>query len=264
MSLYFFQYLGYYSTFFKVPKLTLLSKHGTFRPTIMGLVMKNSDEDVEKITEDAFAAYDKFANVETALTKLTKLKGVGPATASLILATHDATRIVFFGDEVYVWLSGTAKKDIKYNAKEYLDLVSKSKDLMEKLDVDARDVEKVGFVLVHEDSGSSTKTKETPAKPEKSAAEVAARKLQLQEMAAKGRAEKVAKQASKQATKDAKGAAFRARIDAAREKAKKDGTYVVKEKPAPSGRPRGRPPGSSKRAASETDQTAAAKRPKRA
>lgn len=238
----------------------------------MNLVKGNSEDEVERITKDAFQAYDKDGDVAAAVDALTKLKGVGPATGSLILATHDATRVVFFGDEVYMWLCTAAKKDIKYTTKEFAALVSKSQELIARLKVDARDVEKVGFVLATEDStgvqpknkGKGTPKKEAPAKPEKSEAEIAARKQQLQEMAAKGRAEKVAKQAAKQAARESKGAAFRARIDAAREIGKKEGTYVVKEKPSPSGRPRGRPPGSAKRAASDIDKTAAAKRSKRA
>jgi len=86
---------------------------------------------------------------------LTKLKGIGPATASLLLSVHDAESVVFFSDEIYRWLCCDGRDStIKYNLKEYQDLVLKSHEVISRLKVDARDVEKVAFVLVRaEDRG---------------------------------------------------------------------------------------------------------------
>jgi hypothetical protein len=162
------------------------------------------------------------------------------------LSVHDATQVVFFGDEVYVWLCGGTKKDIKYNNKELKALRTKSQEFIKKLGVDARDVEKVGFVLIHENEGAlppKKAKKELAPKPEKSEKDIAARKAQLQAIAAKGRAEREAKREAREASKAAKGAAFRARIDAARELGKKTGNFIAKPAYTPSGKPRGRPPG---------------------
>jgi hypothetical protein len=79
------------------------------------------------------------------------LKGVGPATASLLLSVHDPENIIFFSDEAYRWLCTNGEKaNPKYNVKEYDDLHAKSKALIAKLKVSPTDVEKVAFVIIKE------------------------------------------------------------------------------------------------------------------
>lgn len=77
---------------------------------------------------------------------------MGPATASLLLSVYDPTKVVFFSDEAYRWLcaSGNPKAEIKYNFKEIDQLFEKSKDLMDRLQVTALDIEKVAYVLMKE------------------------------------------------------------------------------------------------------------------
>ena len=108
-------------------------KHGTFRPRLLALVSSNSDEEVESVTMKAFEIYSQPPTKEKgsrnkaigdsnsdddddgnanqridrfiqALTHLTTLKGVGPATASLILSCWDPRKVPFFSDEVFRWL----------------------------------------------------------------------------------------------------------------------------------------------------------------
>lgn len=232
-----------------------LRKHGTFRPNLIKLAESNMEDEIKTTTLAAFETYkqDKF-EVTKAINKLTTLKGIGPATASLLLSVHDAAGVVFFGDEVFQWICSDGKKaTIKYNMKEYEDLVSKSRKLIKRLGVDARDVEKVGFVLMKEAIGLTTKengstavekkvngkepetavedekeadSEDKPAKRRKRGSKpvekkeptdmTAERKAQLVAVAAKGRAARIARKEARAA----KGQKFRERVDAAREKKK--------------------------------------------
>ncbi|KAF2491061.1 hypothetical protein BU16DRAFT_142557 [Lophium mytilinum] len=72
-------------------------KHGTFRPTLLKLVASNPAERIEESTRNAFAALPDTA---AALPLLTPLSGIGPATASLLLAVAAPERAPFFSDEM--------------------------------------------------------------------------------------------------------------------------------------------------------------------
>ncbi|KAI1031495.1 hypothetical protein LB504_000577 [Fusarium proliferatum] len=124
-------------------------RHGKFRPTLMNLVSSNDANDAQEIVKQALEAYKRDFDIEAAVGVLTKLRGIGPATASLLLAVHDPTRVIFFADEAFWWLCCNGKQSpIKYNAKEYRMLCSKVDDLRNRLDVQASDVEKVAYVLM--------------------------------------------------------------------------------------------------------------------
>lgn len=128
-------------------------RHGTFRPTLPKLVAKNSDEAIKAATTDAFSHYASHStDIAGTLQKLSEpLKGIGPATASLLLAIHDPEHIIFFSDEAYRWLvAGGEKASPKYSVKEFDELHAKAKTLMAKLKVTPIEVEKVAFVLIKE------------------------------------------------------------------------------------------------------------------
>lgn len=128
-------------------------RHGTFRPTLPKLVASNSNELIKEATRNAFTLYDQSpTNIEGVVKMLSgPLKGIGPATASLILAVHDPDQIIFFSDEVYRWLvHGGEKASPKYNLKEFDDLFIKAKALVNRLSVSALAVEKVAYVLIKE------------------------------------------------------------------------------------------------------------------
>jgi hypothetical protein len=134
--------------------LTSTSRHGTFRPTLMSLVSSNSPETVKSTISKAITTYRAKSDTSAALTTLAQLKGIGPATASLLLAVHDADNVIFFADEVFYWLClGGVKGSIKYTAKEYAMLSEKARSLCERLGVRAVDVERVAFVLMREGGG---------------------------------------------------------------------------------------------------------------
>lgn len=75
------------------------SSHGKFRPSLKGLVQQNSEGFVKETTTAGFSA-DSWSD---SLDILTKLKGIGPATAALLLSTSDPETLPFFSDELFRW-----------------------------------------------------------------------------------------------------------------------------------------------------------------
>ncbi|KAL2136630.1 hypothetical protein VTI74DRAFT_2659 [Chaetomium olivicolor] len=137
--------------------------HGKFRPTLMKLVSSNDPGFVKDTVQKAVKHYQDKSDVTGALDILTQLKGIGPATASLLLAVHDASRVIFFADEAFYWLCGGGTKvPLKYNIKEYTELNKRAQALTKRLDVKAVDVERVAFVLMRESAGN---TSTSPTKP---------------------------------------------------------------------------------------------------
>jgi hypothetical protein len=115
----------------------------------MKLVSGNEPSVVKDIIRTAVQAYKKNkSNPQAALDILVKLKGIGPATASLLLTVHDPEWVIFFSDEAFYWLCGGGEKvPLKYNAKEYVMLREAAGKVQKRLDVSATDVEKVAYVL---------------------------------------------------------------------------------------------------------------------
>jgi hypothetical protein len=133
-------------------------KHGRFRPTLMGLVNKNTESEVINVTTEAFAMpLDSATDVKAALAALTKLKGIGPATASLLLSVKAPEYVPFFSDELYRWACWNStsgwKQEIKYTEKVYLELFDRVQKVRDRVSSDlggkvsALDVEKVAYVL---------------------------------------------------------------------------------------------------------------------
>ncbi|KAK7739895.1 hypothetical protein SLS53_005488 [Cytospora paraplurivora] len=126
-------------------------KHGKFRPTLMGLVSSNDESSVKNTIKDALDLYKQASDIPATIGILTKLRGIGPATASLLLAVHDPERVIFFSDEAFYWLCCHGKSGpIKYNAKEYRELSENARVLAERLEATAVDVERVAYVLMND------------------------------------------------------------------------------------------------------------------
>ena len=93
------------------------------------------------------------------MTALSKLKGIGPATASLLLSCYDPVNVPFFSDELYRylhWEETRAKgwdRKIGYTMKEYKTLYDRLQPLRERLqkeggqEVKAVDVEKMAYAM---------------------------------------------------------------------------------------------------------------------
>ncbi|KAH3671716.1 hypothetical protein OGAPHI_000421 [Ogataea philodendri] len=116
---------------------------GKFRATLEKLIQSNDPDSVKSFTDAAFQVLVDWTKsrsdasepfpivVRKAMDHACKLRGVGPATATLILSlsgpalrmsdlgAHD---VPFFSDEVFEILNPSYGK-IKYTAKEYIDLV---------------------------------------------------------------------------------------------------------------------------------------------
>ncbi|GLB10400.1 hypothetical protein AtubIFM57258_006806 [Aspergillus tubingensis] len=89
-------------------------QHGTFRPALLGMIRSNSESVVRDATGRAFKALtahrtskegdeEKFPS--EALDILTNaLRGVGVATASLVLSLASTADVPFYSDDVYLWV----------------------------------------------------------------------------------------------------------------------------------------------------------------
>ena len=151
-------------------RLTLvIRRHGTWRPQLQKLAASNSEALVKSLTLEASAQLStkpkpsSQADVRRALDTVAKLKGVGPATASLLLSCFRPDCVPFFSDELYRWLcfgdaptKGTSgwRRTIGYTFKEYYVLIERARDLVERLkeeseggDLDMLKLEKVAYVL---------------------------------------------------------------------------------------------------------------------
>ncbi|KAG8729885.1 hypothetical protein FRC12_020649 [Ceratobasidium sp. 428] len=147
---------------------------GKFRPTLPALIDQNTQEKVTSLTQQAFAALsqlksdskDKAMTSESqkAFRALLKtlcagLKGVGPATGSLVLSIFD-DRIPFMSDEAYIWAmyadqeasSGKSKlkREVKYTEKGYLDFAVRIWEIAALVGYTPVEVERVGWVLGRE------------------------------------------------------------------------------------------------------------------
>lgn len=136
------------------------SHHGTFRPSLQKLVASNSESVIEESTKAAFALYAKDQSaVNQAVAMLAKdLRGIGPATASLLMSVYDSENVPFFSDELFRWMmfeDGPGKgwdRKIKYSIAEYKQMVPLVGAFRERLEKEggkatALDVEMVAYVL---------------------------------------------------------------------------------------------------------------------
>ncbi|KAI0392776.1 hypothetical protein F5Y17DRAFT_459537 [Xylariaceae sp. FL0594] len=151
-------------------------RHGTYRPTLMNLVSSNDGSTVQATIKEATEKYWSDKNVAKAMDAIAKLKGIGPATASLLLSVHDPDHVIFFSDEAFWWLCcGGRKSPIKYNAKEYQELKIATDQMTKRLQIGATDIEKVAYVVMKDDRPkpivSPDQPKEKPPSAEKTKVE---------------------------------------------------------------------------------------------
>jgi hypothetical protein len=136
----------------------------------MSLVSSNPPSTASQTIQFAIKFYSSSKDAGSALRLLSELKGIGPATASLLLSVHDPQNVIFFSDEAFYWLCCEGKKaPIKYNPKEYLALRSEADTLAKRLGVSATDIEKVAYVLMKQpdaakDSKADTAKAKAPTK----------------------------------------------------------------------------------------------------
>lgn len=146
-------------------------QRGKWRPRLEKLASSNSETDVVDESTKAFKLL-KEDDPKGALGALIELKGVGPATASAIIAIVDRS-VVFMSDEVLIKVFG----ERKYTMKVYLELLTKVKDKAGSLQKESgeewtpRMVERAVYAstILSDDPTTKTETKtETKKKPTKS------------------------------------------------------------------------------------------------
>ncbi|KAJ2905706.1 hypothetical protein MKZ38_004573 [Zalerion maritima] len=127
-------------------------RHGKFRPTLMKLVSSNDPSATEDTIGRGVRLFREKKDIASALTVLCELRGIGPATASLLLAVHEPENVIFFGDEVFYWLCCNGKvQSAKYSAKEYVALHGKASEVAGRLGVTMVQIEKVAYVVMKQD-----------------------------------------------------------------------------------------------------------------
>lgn len=140
-------------------------KHGTYRPKLRQLVESNDAEEVDKVMMKLSA---QEGTAKEKMKIATSLRGIGPATASLVLSCIDPLKYPFFSDELYRWIHWDGKnvegknagikpgkgwaRPIGYTQKEYDSLIARCQMVQERLsgnyqDLDFLDLEKVAYVL---------------------------------------------------------------------------------------------------------------------
>ncbi|KAI1435551.1 hypothetical protein GGR50DRAFT_317430 [Xylaria sp. CBS 124048] len=140
-------------------------RHGKFRSTLMKLVSSNDEAVLEKTIQEAVAEYWSDKDATKAMNAIKTLKGIGPATASLILSVHDPERVIFFSDEAFWWLCcGGRKSPIKYNAKEYQQLAELAVKMAKRLQVGATDIEMAAYVAMKDSPSESEPAPESRPK----------------------------------------------------------------------------------------------------
>jgi hypothetical protein len=159
--------------------------HGKFRPTLTKLVTSNDEAIVKAKTTEGFATTD----VLKALDALSKLSGIGPATASLLLSVNDPDNVPFFSDELFRFVHLEQGKDgevigwdrkIAYNKKEYAQMYERCQALRDMINkgegnpISMIDLEKHAYVTnAKRTEGGAEKSprgtkrprKEVPPKP---------------------------------------------------------------------------------------------------
>ncbi|MCE3215163.1 hypothetical protein HAX54_001065 [Datura stramonium] len=110
-------------SYITTPELTKLMQwkltRGKWRPRLLDFVSSLDDAVVRSASEKAFQS---LPDIKKAISELTVLKGVGPATASAVLAAYAPDVAPFMSDEVMVAAIGNSKD---YTLKQYLVLVDK-------------------------------------------------------------------------------------------------------------------------------------------
>jgi hypothetical protein len=156
--------------------LKQLRKRGKHRPTLKAFASNLTEDEVKETSAKAFSSLPNsecsIAQIQESLKVLETLKGIGPATASYLLATYNKKNVPVFSDEAFRWVCWDKKsgwdRKIKYTRPEYIEYVEEVRKIMKRLGVGADEVEMVGWVLGKEKATVLDDDAELPAGEEKS------------------------------------------------------------------------------------------------
>ncbi|CAI9266383.1 unnamed protein product [Lactuca saligna] len=107
---------------------------GKWRPRLLDFVSSLNEDTVISASQKAFKS---LPDVSKAISELTVLKGVGPATASAVLAAYAPDIAPFMSDEAMVAALGNSKE---YTLKQYLVFVDKLQAKAKELSIDVEEV----------------------------------------------------------------------------------------------------------------------------
>ncbi|MCJ1293970.1 hypothetical protein MMC34_005527 [Xylographa carneopallida] len=126
---------------------------GHSRPTLPALVRSNAPSLVRDTTARAYALFATTVDADKAdpfpaLKVLAGLRGVGPATASLLLAVGWPGEVPFFADELLGWVRGR-RGALRYDWREYGELWEGVRAVRERVGggVSAEEVERGAWVV---------------------------------------------------------------------------------------------------------------------
>merc|ERR1719499_1800323 len=132
---------------------------GTWRPRLQNFVDSADNEEVVGLSTTAFQDFnpdDYEATLRSSIKTLSILKGVGPATASLILSVY-SDMIPFFADEAYKTVFPGEK--IKYDVRGYLNFSMAIRE--KKTKTSARVISNIFWACEHKKNPTKIKVKKT-------------------------------------------------------------------------------------------------------
>lgn len=159
---------------------------GSWRPRLQNFVDQADNEEVVSLSTIAFQDFDPDdyeATLKSSIKTLSTLRGVGPATASLILSAY-TDAIPFFADEAYKTVFPGEK--IKYDLRGYLSFSVEIREMKTK--TSARSISNIFWACEH---------KKNPTKIKKS-------KKKTTKVKPKTKKKRTSKKAAKKATKQKK------------------------------------------------------------
>jgi len=115
---------------------TELRSRGKFRPRLKQLISSNSTTDVKSRTEKAFSELGNkttISSILAAVKTLSELKGVGPATATMVLQAK-SDDIPFMSDEAMLQVFNGDKTKLKYDLKTCKTFIEKVYEVAKDLD----------------------------------------------------------------------------------------------------------------------------------
>ncbi|XP_022870893.1 uncharacterized protein LOC111390126 [Olea europaea var. sylvestris] len=122
------------SPYITTPELSKLMQwkltRGKWRPRLLNFVSSLNDDAVRAASQKAFGF---LPDVSKAVSEMVVLKGVGPATASAVLAAYAPDIAPFMSDEAMVAAIGHSKD---YSLKQYLVFVEKMQTKAKELSTD--------------------------------------------------------------------------------------------------------------------------------
>jgi hypothetical protein len=116
-------------------------------------VAANAEDNVKVATTTALSKIDLNIFPAAALKQLSALRGIGPATASLLLSVAYPDNLPFFSDELFRWICWDVQegwqKKIKYDIKEYKELWEGLRKLKSRLggEISTVDLERCAWVI---------------------------------------------------------------------------------------------------------------------